>query len=207
MAENLDTVLHMEENRYKKLTELLDVLREETDTSNSSLDDVPSVALLLALLKIKIDLFDKFVLLTLLKREYSLLGNINGEEWAHREGVRIHPEHPLPYISLANFLSLHFDVLGNCALTESKSIIEEAITIAQRTGDYVIHAYTTKARICMRSEDYEQFYRTLEKLIEFQPSSKSEDVNYESEFLSRIPAKFINKDIIEKFCEKISGER
>ncbi len=162
----------------------------------------PSVEFLRSL-RAKTEVESDFVMLTtLLESECSRFGLLDECEALGREMMKRFPKDPMPWISFAGFL-LHTKE----DLEEAKSTVEIAVEKAARRGQFVRHAYNTRARIARRLGDFALLEDTLKKLTNYAPKPGSEDIDFEDDFLVDLPSGSISEDILREYRAAIVRSR
>jgi hypothetical protein len=141
---------------------------------------------------------DYVALTTLLQSEYSWYGLIAQQEEICREMAERFQEEPMPWITLAEFLlSVREDP------HQAMAAIDIGLENALMTGNFVRHAYNTKARIARKLDDYKLIESILGKLLAYKPSHGSQDVNYEKDYLEGISENEISSDLFYQYLELI----
>ena len=134
----------------------------------------------------------------------ALRGLLAGEYCAHdllekwedlaRFETKLFPDEPVPWISLAGFL-LH----AKEDLVEALATVDVAIKKAEQKGEWVRHAYCTRARIARAMEDFGLLEATIKHLIDYQPTPGSIDIHLEHDFVATMPAGKIDEEILGKY--------
>lgn len=138
-------------------------------------------------------------LLSLLASEYHLFNKLDEAEKVINERIALEPNLPDGWLSLAGHF--HYYVHD---LPKAYSIIEVAVEKALKDGNFVRQAYCMRIRIALDMKNYKAIEDSLGKLIKYHPKPGSIDVNYEDDFVKRIPMGEINSNILEEY-KKLSG--
>lgn len=187
--------------KFKALWDHLQELRAKHKSAPAA--DVPEGIKLLHSMRAEAsDESDFIALTTLLESECSWYGLKGEQELLTREMTEAFPEEPMPWISLAGYI-LHEkqDPKG------AKTIIETALQKARNSGHFVRHTYNTRARIARRLRDYALLEDTLRELIAYVPNPWSQDVGYEDDFITDLPAGAISREVLERYRQIVDAGR
>ena len=119
----------------------------------------------------------------------------DAEEILLRERIKRFPNKPVPLIALSDFLVRQND------LEQARQVAEMATAIALADGNFIRDAYNSLARVAVKSSNYDLLEDTLLKLIEYRPGPGSQNVRYETDFLSELPADAVDSEILNAYLE------
>jgi hypothetical protein len=130
----------------------------------------------------------------LLALEYMSAGRFADEERTYRTLHGQYPDDPLPLIFLAES-KLHCQDLPEAGLP----FIEEAMQIANRSGNFRRHALGVKARIALRLGAYDQIEDLLRALLALKFERGNRDCAIERDFFDRTPAGLIDEKLAHEY--------
>jgi tetratricopeptide (TPR) repeat protein len=174
----------------KALLAKLPALREKYDAEGRS----AALTALLAALESSEGGEERYLLLSTLSGEYVLLGESDQAEQALQRLVTEFPEDALAWITFAEYA-----LYTTRDYRKAASIIERAVQVAQRTGQFLRQAYNTRARIARKLGDYALLESTLGELTQYQPRPGAKDVRYEDDFLKGIPDATVDPNVINAY--------
>lgn len=137
---------------------------------------------------------DAILLRSLLCDEYCVHGLLDKWEKLARSEIEISPNEPMTWISLAGFF-LH----AKEDFDEALNTIEVAIGKARETGEWVRHAYCTRARIARKLENYDLLEETVRFLIDYRPAPGCIDIHLDHDFLVTLPPGKIDEEILSQY--------
>lgn len=182
---------------HKKLSEL-----RKHYQKNPIEEMPPSVELLKSLLAKSHDRADKIPLITLLIHEYSIFGMKGEIEELRWSQAQLEPDEPMPLIELANYY-----LYERNNIDKANKIIDKAINIAKCNGNYIRHAYNTRARIAKISKNYKLLEDTLVFLLNYKANSKSKDIAPEIDFLINLPENVIDEQVLKRYRDFVDHYR
>lgn len=168
----------------------------------------PAIELLLKMLENEQSPDERISIVNVLAHEYAYEFDAVGEEWAIRECLRLQPDHPYPYGSLAMFLWLSRD-----DMTEAIGVARKAVELSHQTGILPIHSLGVQARVARKAKDWELFASSLSNLIAGFGYGGARDIGYERDFMRKLPRsapdwalyKEYNQFVVRR--EALRGER
>jgi hypothetical protein len=137
---------------------------------------------------------ERFDIVGMLAHEYAYEFDAVGEEWAVRERLRLQPDHPYPYGSLAMFLWMNRD-----DMTEAIAVGLRAVELSDQTGILPIHSLAVLARVARKAKDWELFGWCLSSLMDGFGSRGGPDIGYERDFIRRLPRSAPDKALYAAF--------
>jgi tetratricopeptide (TPR) repeat protein len=162
----------------------------------------PGVELLKTLLAKAHGRIEQIPLITLLIHECSIFGMKDEVEELRWRQVQLEPEEPMPLIELASY---YLNERNN--IDKANELIDKAITLARDNGNYIRHAYNTRARIAKKSKDYKLLEDTLVCLINYKANTKSKDIAPEIDFLVNLPENVINEQVLKQYRDLVDHYR
>ena len=151
-------------------------------------------AFLLTAIRDTEDLEEKLYILSVLTSEYQLLGKLEEAEATIRQQIELEPNNPEAWLVLA---AHYFRYVQNTP--RAFSTVELAIQKALQEGNFVRQAYAERIRIALVMKNYTAVEDSLVHLIDYIPEPSSIDVELENDFLPRIPASQVRKDVLERY--------
>jgi hypothetical protein len=104
------------------------------------------------------------------------------------------PSEPAPLISLAE-QKLYFEEEAVAA----RQIIDRALEVAFRSGNFRRQALGVKARILLKLGKYEDIEDIIRRLMNIAPAPGDVDVGIERDFFDRLPAGAIDAELARQF--------
>lgn len=154
------------------------------------------------------DLEGLMTLRELLANEYAGHGRHDEAEALYRMLSDQRPDNPMPLIALAE-AKLFFQDRPD----EAMPIIDKAVDLAIKSGNFRRHALGTKARIALRMKSYGMLEDVLKQLMDLRFVRGNIDCGIERDFFDRLPPGAIDAKVAsdyDKFCimiSKIAAER
>jgi hypothetical protein len=151
---------------------------------------------------IETDLEGLMTLRELLAHEYAGRGRHNESEALYRMLSSQQPDDPLPLIWLSGAKLYYQD-----RPEEAMPIIDKAIDLAMKSGNFRRHALGTKARIALKLKSYGLVEDVLKELMDLRFVRGNIDCGIERDFFDRLPPGAIDTKVAsdyDKFCIMIS---
>jgi hypothetical protein len=114
------------------------------------------------------------------------------------------PKNPRGYISLANFELYDADAL------QAMAAIDQAIVLANASGDFRREALGVKGRIALKLERFDILESVLRDIMALRFERRNVDIGIERDFLDRAPAGAIDPELVrayDAYPEKHRAER
>jgi tetratricopeptide (TPR) repeat protein len=131
---------------------------------------------------------------TLLAMQYTSVGRYEDSNRLYDQLHKEYPDNPMPLISLANNKLYYEDNYH-----EAMTIIDRAIDIAFRSGNFRRYALGVKARIALKIEAHALIEEILKQLMEMRFSPTNFDCGIERDFLDRLPPGAIDKEVARAY--------
>jgi tetratricopeptide (TPR) repeat protein len=106
------------------------------------------------------------------------------------------PNDPLPLVSLAG-QKLYWEEQPEAAMP----VIDRAIEVAYRSGDFRRHALATKARIALALKQYGVVEDVMRKILQLTISPDCVDIGRERDILTRLPPGSIDPEVAHQYDE------
>lgn len=151
-------------------------------------------AILLTALRDTDDLEEKLYILSRLTSEYQLLGKLEEAEAALRQQIELEPNNPEAWLVLAAHYFRYVRDSPRAFWT-----VELAVQKALQERNFVRQAYAERIRIALEMKNYTAVEDSLVQLIDYMPEPGSIDVELENDFLPRIPASEVRRDLLERY--------
>lgn len=171
----------MDNHSYLALEQELGKLRRPIGNAGNA-GVRPAIELLLKMLENEQSPDERVSIVNMLAHEYAYEFDAVGEEWAIRERLRLQPDHPYPYGSLAMFLWLNRD-----DMTEAIGVARKAVDLSEQTGILPIHSLGVQARVARKAKDWELFASSLSNLMAGFGYTGAPDIGCERDFMCKLP--------------------
>ena len=134
-------------------------------------------------------------LFNLLGMEYARLDDITGHIDVFERAVREFPSEPFMWTSLARSYSYR-----DHDLPRALQIIDKAVEVARKTGQFRRQVLHSKARLLRDAKDFQGLERCILEIIH-EPRSVTADVTKEDDFLRNLPPGVISEDVLKSYSE------
>jgi tetratricopeptide (TPR) repeat protein len=132
----------------------------------------------------------------MLASEYSSLGDFAAAERIERRLADKHPDDPLPLNTLAS---------NKCSLQdqpeEAMVLINRALEVARRTGEFRRYTLGNKARIALALERYDIVEAVLREIMQLKIDPEVADIGRERDFFDRVPPGSIDPGVARQYDE------
>lgn len=173
------------------------VAKLRSNTVPSEFGRIPaSVPYLDGLLKQALRLDEKHLLFALILGECTRAENRALELHYLRQQIQSLPLQPILLTSLATALAT---TPGMNA--EALSVSHDAVALAKKENRQVRWSLTSQARISLMLDDYDTLTRALEELVSDVGAERSEDTDYEFDFVDQIDVQRIDTGLLERYKE------
>jgi hypothetical protein len=132
----------------------------------------------------------------MLAGEYSFNQDYPAAEAIQRRLADKHPDDPLPLINLVTY-KLYFQEQPEEAL----QLINRALELAYRSGEFRRQALGDKARIALKLERYDIVESALRKIMQLKVDPEVPDIGRECDFFDRIPPGSIDAEVARQYDE------
>jgi hypothetical protein len=132
----------------------------------------------------------------ILAHQYTILFEFTVSETIYLELFHDEAEDPIPLIKLAE-QKFYFEQLYEAAIR----IIDQAVDVAYRSGNFRRNALSVKARIALGMKDYKTVEGVLQEImaLEFEPGNV--DTGIMRDFFERLPPDSIDRDVASRYGE------
>lgn len=137
--------------------------------------------------------------LSTLAHEYAYSGRFDEAESTIRKQLEIAPDSPVAWVQLAS----HF-LYNTRELKKALSAAEIAVEHAEAQGGFVRYTHGVRIRIALEMKKYEIVEASLVKLVEYTPEQP--EIGLEGDFINRIPKGKVNKEIVDRYKERLAWE-
>ncbi len=137
--------------------------------------------------------------LSTLAHEYAYSGRFDEAESTIRKQLEVAPDSPVAWVQLAS----HF-LYNTRELKKALSAAEIAVEHAEAQGGFVRYTHGVRIRIALEIKKYEIVEASLVKLVEYTPEQP--EIRLEDDFISRIPERKVNKEIVDRYKERVARE-
>ncbi|MEN3953591.1 hypothetical protein [Iodidimonas sp. SYSU 1G8] len=145
-------------------------------------------------LKATSDPDERYSLRRELREQYHVLGAAGAEEELLLEAVRLEPDNPLEWMSLASFYWLWTSEFPKAIRAGKKAAL-----VAQQQDLMVINSYIQLAHIARDAKDYATLSTCLEAIMDYEYPVNAQDCRYERNFLRDVPAGAIDPDLRARY--------
>jgi hypothetical protein len=132
----------------------------------------------------------------ILEHQFKILGEYGVAEAILLELFHGEPEDPIPLVRLAE-QKLYFEKLYDVAMR----IIDQAIQVAYRSGNFRRNALSVKARIALGMEDYKTVEGLLQEIMGLEFAPDNVDTGIMRDIYDRLPAGSIDPAIASRYAE------
>jgi tetratricopeptide (TPR) repeat protein len=128
--------------------------------------------------------------------EYGMSGDYTAAEAIERRLAKKHPDDPLPLNSVA---------VNKCSYQrqpeEAMEVINHALEVAHRTGEFRRYTLGNKARIGLELKRYDIVEAVLKEIMQLDVDPEVPDIGRERDFFDRIPPGSIDADVARQYDE------